>query len=173
VLDIQGGQALIVSDRTVGNRQYHTSSTSITWADCSLRSYLNGEWLNNNFTTEERARIVQKTVVNSNNPLYGTSGGVDTQDHIFLLSIDEVLDYFVAPGMPKSVIGTNYYISDHNNSERIALNASGNATWWWLRSPGNHSYIASYVDHVGYLIISGLYVGNRSEGVRPALWLNL
>jgi hypothetical protein len=175
VLDIRSGQALVVSERVLDYRQYHTSYTSITWADCSLRSHLNGAYLTNNFTQAERARIVQKTVINSNNPLYGTSGGANTKDYVFLLSIDEVLNYLYVPGMPKSVIGSNYWINDHNNSARVALYDSSNATMWWLRSPGGISLIASYVNNNGSLYIGGEGVNliNLRAGVRPALWLNL
>jgi hypothetical protein len=174
VLDIQNGQALVVSERVVEYRAYHTSYTSITWAECSLRSYLNGEWLFKNFKEEEdRARIVLKTVINSDNPLYRAPGGVDTQDYVFLLSIDEVLNYLYVPDKPKSVIGSDYFISDDNNSARVALDDKGNAAWWWLRSPGYDSNDVSDVSSGGYLYLSGYAIILSDEGVRPALWLDL
>ena len=49
----------------------------------------------------------------------------------------------------------------------------GTASWWWLRSPGNDSYSAAYVDADGDLDVDGYYVHHGTGGVRPALWLNL
>jgi hypothetical protein len=92
--------------------------------------------------------------VNDNNP-NGTSGGISTIDHIFLLSIDEAQTYFA------------------DNEARIARDAAGTASWWWLRSPGGGSGLAARVDGDGTLSVSGFSVGNDSGGVRPALWLNL
>ena len=46
------------------------------------------------FTEAEQSRIPTVTVKNSDNPVYETKSGNDTEDKIFLLSIDEVEQYF-------------------------------------------------------------------------------
>ncbi len=79
------------------------------------------------------------TVSNEDNFLFGTDGGSDTQDKVFLLSLAEVEDYFCddddrralnTPFVQAQVQGTN----DNN----------GYGTWW-LRSPGIDSVSASYM----------------------------
>lgn len=45
------------------------------------------------------------------------------------------------------------------------------ACGWWLRSPGNYPYNASYVSFVGSRDFNLVY--NVSDCVRPALWINL
>jgi len=125
---------------------------------------------------EEKALIEETTIQNNDNPWYGISGGQDTKDMIFLLSIEEVVKYFGDSGQLKNRPAEYaYYINDQYNSARIAKNAYGNALWWWLRSPGSHSDGAAYVSSDGEIYVLGFFVkvSNFTGGTRPALWLNL
>lgn len=45
--------------------------------------------------------------------------------------------------------------------------------WWWLRSPGNRQSSAVTVDDNGSLDTLGDDVGFSSNGVRPALWVEI
>jgi hypothetical protein len=161
----------------IGLRAYHNTTTlSITWADCDLRAYLNGDFYNS-FSATDRARIAETRNVNKNNQWFGTSGGPDTTDKIFLLSLEEVIKYYGDSGKLANRPADNpSYISDEYNTKRVARRHDS-ATYygWWLRSPGivpdNKSY-AAYVDRLGGVDL----VGNHhilEYGVRPALWLNL
>jgi len=121
ILDIQGGRALVVSENILEFRLYHHEFGPITWADCSLRAYLNGEFYNSNaFSNADRTRIVQVTNVNENNQWYGTNGGANTQDRIFLLSISEVVKYFGDSGQLANRPSGAQYIDDQYNTNRIA-----------------------------------------------------
>jgi hypothetical protein len=148
---------------------------------CSVRQYLNGEFLNS-FSAVDKARIALVTNTNPNNPWFGTAGGEDTDDYIFLLSLDEVVRYFgdsgqLANGNPNS----DFWINDQFNDARIAFctdtaccNASSTwGHWWWLRSPGIYSYRAACVDNYGYVYVDGFFVDFYIGGVRPALWLEM
>ncbi|MCL2002730.1 MAG: DUF6273 domain-containing protein [Oscillospiraceae bacterium] len=152
VLDVQGGKAFLLSEKVLESRKYHNEGIDITWADSDLRAYLNGEFLSS-FSESDRARIAETSIINNDNPEYGTPGGNNTVDKIFLLSIDEALAYFA------------------NDSARIAYDSGGKAIWWWLRSPDHAGYAAD-VDIDGS-IYSGYNFVDYNGGVRPALWLNL
>jgi hypothetical protein len=154
VLDVQGERALIISEDVLESRAYHSEWTEITWEHSDIRAYLNGEFYNR-FNSTDQNKIVETTVINSNNPTHGTPGGNDTTDKIFLLSIDEAQTYFT------------------DDASRIAVNANGEARSWWLRSPGNYSIDAAYVYRDGNVNVNGNCVYNYFGGVRPALWLNL
>ncbi len=185
VLDIKEDRALIITDCIIDQRPYHETYIDITWADCSLRKYLNGEFYDN-FNTVDQARIIPVLNKNPNNQWYGTYGGEDTQDRIFLLSLDEVCTYF---GDSKSKLynkGKNqrYWFErkDENNSKRLArLLGSEWCWWWWLRSPGRVNIKAAYIWGTdGTIGIQGnnILKGNLSDGrctggVRPALWMKL
>lgn len=47
ILDIQNNMALIITEFIIEQRAYHDAYRDITWADCSLRKYLNGEFYDN------------------------------------------------------------------------------------------------------------------------------
>ncbi|MDR2590488.1 MAG: DUF6273 domain-containing protein [Oscillospiraceae bacterium] len=155
VLALEADRALIITEDVIERRAYHVDGGEITWEFSSIRNYLNNEFLNN-FNLADQNRILETNVINSNNPEHGTLGGNDTEDKIFLLSIDEALTYFV------------------DNSERIALNSNGVTNGWWLRSPSGGGNIVAGVLGDGRVGLGGYGVSNYySGGVRPALWLSI
>jgi len=183
ILDIKNNKALIITEDIIEQRPYHNTYKDITWSDCSLRKYLNNEFYNQ-FSATDKSRIILTINRNSNNQWYGAEGGADTQDFIFLLSIEEVAcQYF---GDSSSLLlnpGKNqrYWFErkDKNNSKRSAK-FKGGIWWWWLRSPGRVNIKAVYIHGDGNIGIQGnnILKGNISDGMckgglRPALWLKL
>jgi len=183
VLDIQNNTALIITKNIIDQRAYHNEYKDITWADCSLRKYLNGEFYDG-FDTADKSRIIPVINKNSNNQWYGSNGGEDTQDNIFLLSLEEATcKYFGDSSANLLSPGKNqrywFQRKDNNNSKRSAK-FEGQGWWWWLRSPGRVNVKTVYVWPDGGIGIQGnnILKGNLSEGrcrggVRPALWLKL
>ena len=47
ILDIQGNATLIITEYMIEQHPYNNCAGGVTWADCSLRKYLNGEFCNN------------------------------------------------------------------------------------------------------------------------------
>lgn len=185
ILDIQNDMALIITEYIIEQRAYHDAYKDITWADCSLRKYLNGEFYDK-FTSTDKLKIIPVLNKNPGNQWYGSKGGTDTQDSIFLLSIEEVVcQYFGDSSSKLYNRGKNqrYWFErkDENNSKRTArLEGKEWSTWWWLRSPGRVNVKAVYIHGNGDIGIQGnnILKGNISEGfcaggVRPALWLKL
>ncbi len=112
-------RALVLSEDILEVRPYHSEWTAMTWKECDLRAYLNGEFLENTFTEEERARI---RLGNVNTPYRTTetpAGGI-TKTAFSLLSADEAAAYFP------------------DDASRAACLRSGEPCWWWLRSPGTY-----------------------------------
>ena len=150
VLEVSENRVLIITEGVITNRIFDGMNN--VWADSEIRRWLNGEFYNS-FSATDRAKILQ---VNIPNPLvqHGVVPGPGTQDWIFLLSRPEAERYFTS------------------NQDRIARNTSGNACFWWLRSPGIRSNYASYVNHYGYIDIHGHIVNDGGNGgVRPAMWI--
>ncbi len=184
ILEVQKNTALIITEYIIEQRAYHNAYKDITWADCSLRKYLNNEFYDR-FSAAEKSRIIPVLNKNPDNQWYGTKGGTDTQDSIFLLSIEEtVCRYFGDSSSKLYSPGKNqrYWFErkDKNNSKRIARLESRKegSWWWWLRSPGRVSIKAVYIHGDGNIGIQGnnILKGNISDGeckggVRPALWL--
>ena len=158
VLDKQGEKLFLISRVGIGtSKKYHNQYEAVTWEKCSLRAWLNGEYITKAFSSEEQTLIISTKNKNPNNPTYGTAGGKDTVDKVFLLSIDEVKKYFPTGSSRQLKTSTGQNLS----------------SWWWLRSPGNDSNYAAYVYDDGSVNYFGNYVSNNNSAVRPALWINL
>lgn len=177
VLEIQGGRALLLSDKILEFRMYNAELVDdITWEDSTLRTYLNGEFYNS-FSAADRARITETRVVNNDNPWHRTPGGNDTTDRIFLLSLEEVVKFFGDSRKLANGPADPYYITDQYDNARKAYRAdTGGGGGWFLRSPGGPTSEgnnrAAHVGSDGTIHPTGLMVYSKT-GVRPALWLNL
>ena len=149
VLDIRRNKALLLSNLAVDKRIYHEKSGNTTWERCSLRRYLNNFFYICVFSDLERKCIVSTNLLNIPNPEYGTPGGHNTKDKIFLLSGHEYAEY----------------LSDHKVPKL--------PDFWWLRSPGYRRDTALFVYADGSI---NQYLGTANSfriAVRPALWLDL
>lgn len=183
ILDIQNNAALIITECIIEQRAYHDAYKDITWADCSLRKYLNGAFYDK-FCAADKSRIIPVMNKNPDNQWYGSKGGADTQDSLFLLSTEEVVcQYFGDSSSKLHNPGKNqrywFQRKDENNSRRSAT-FRGGIWWWWLRSPGRVNVKAVYIHGDGNIGIQGnnILKGNLSDGeckggVRPALWLKV
>ena len=103
VLSNSDGKLFLLSDQNLDVFQYHTDWESVTWEKSTMRSWLNGYGASENtggdngtdytsdnfigaaFSEKEQKAIADTTVVNDDNPTYGTEGGENTNDKIFLL----------------------------------------------------------------------------------------
>ena len=186
VLDVQEDKALIITKNVIEQSAYNSDWVEVTWETCTLRRYLNDEFLQK-FTSEEQGRIIETRINNPSNLWYDTPGGINTTDKIFLLSLEEVDRYFGNSndyqmerrkmhenGFGSKIIAVSdgYFLSNAYDSVRQAK-FGNEASWWWLRSPGNGSDYAASVDAGGGVGVGGYGVILASGGVRPALWLNL
>jgi hypothetical protein len=186
---------LLVSRYILDYQRYNKFTEEVTWETCSLRTWLNDDFYNTAFTPEEQAMINTTTVVNADNSYYGTSGGNDTEDKIFCLSIDEILKYYsfntydeeegyghsqqlITPvtqyakdqGAGTHVISeTEDWVLDKGYSEDC-IGAEGGM--WWLRSPSCDNTGASEVNAYGATgPAEARDAVGYNAGVRPAMYI--
>ena len=171
VLDIKDGKMLVISKYALDCQPYNTELTDVTWETCSLRNWLNNTFYSGTFTEDERALIADSTVYAQANPQYkySTDPGNDTTDKVFLLSINEVEEYF-SSNEERMCVPTAYAIE---NGAYTSTHEKGGSAWWWLRSPGDSQANATgvFVDGSVDYDIDNLFSG--LVAVRPALWINL
>jgi len=174
VLDIQGSKALIVTVSIVERGAYNEEYADITWADCTVRTYLNTTFYDS-FSSVDKSRILETNNINASNPWYGIEGGEDTTDKIFLLSLDDVVKYFGDSGLlANKPSEETRNIDDAYNSNRLAL-YQDKADWWCLRTPGENRRSVAGVGNDGKIYVDGLgralSVDGLAHGIRPAMWI--
>lgn len=169
ILKVEGDRALIISRHGLDCKKYHLEYGGTNWKDCSLRYWLNEDFLQEAFTSNEQKFIATTSVDNSasqGNPKWKLKNGETTEDKIFLLSYQEAKMYF---GSDESRIckPTKYVIKHDDSKQGVTSNDTG-AGWWWLRSPGESDTQAAIVNPKGgfwYQAVSNDYIS-----VRPVLW---
>ena len=172
VLKKSGTKVLLISRYGLDCKQYHHDRGDITWENCDLRKWLNGEFLKNAFTSTEQKKIAVTKLANDNNTENGTFGGNSTEDRVFCLSIAEAGSLF-KDNESRKCVPTPYALSKGcwKSSDNV-IDGRG-CCYWWLRSPGSCQDFASFVDSDGSLNQYGYFVYDICDVVRPALWMNL
>ena len=159
VLDRQDDRLLLLCKRALETMPYHNTEDPVTWESCSLRTWLNGVFLDEAFTADEAARIILTEVDNSCvNPEYKyTKGSAATEDRVFLLSHDEAA--LLLPAEAMRLCEKALHAASYENA----------ISSWWLRSPGLFPNCAEYVYRTG-AFFSGM-AHRMYVDVRPAMWI--
>ena len=196
VLDRKSDKVLLLSKYVLDCKCYNDDLKDVTWETCTLREWLNFDFLNNAFNDNEQNCIIESEIVNHRNYLFNTSGGNNTIDKVFVLSSEELkltgtilnTDYFMHKNKLETK-ATNY--AKHVNNYGINLNVELNTVGvgrigdcsYWLRTPANNQSSALSVGIDGW--IEGAYhktegydlsqcnVDRKDIGVRPAMWVSL
>jgi len=113
--------------------------------------------------------------VNENNPWFDIWGGGDTVDRVFLLNIQEIVQYFGDSG--QMLLGPEdqwvTYMSDRYDAARMNSLECGRRHFSWLRSPGAKPRLVSGVDANGAIHMYGTSATSTTATVRPTLWVDI
>ena len=154
VIDIKDNriEAICLScEDSLNYQPYNKELVPVTWKTCTLRRFLNEEFLVSAFSEEECNRIIKTNVISEDNSKFGTSGGESTYDKVFILSEGEATHLI------------------HDDFHR-------NINGWWLRTPGYQSLSASFyrngVDVIGIEVNKKGNIGaSAGPGTRPVIWI--
>lgn len=190
VLSNTGGQLFLLADQNLDVFQYHTEEENVTWERSTMRSWLNGYGASSNaggdngtdytgdnflaaaFSAGEQRAIATTTVVNDENTDYGTDGGNDTNDRIFLLSLTETYNRTYFPRGTNLRSTNTAYVAGGGKLGR-GMNGANEPDRYWLRSPGFEHWQAAFMEDDGSPVADGNPVNNRVTAVRPAFNLDL
>jgi len=190
LLDAEKG--LVLAEYPVDFRSFDKDWRVVSWAECSLREWLNGEFLASLLSLAEQRALIAETVVHTpDNPMYGTLGGPDVRDWLYLLSREEVEEYLPDPherqpdsssNKPRRSRRSNGNLLERPHRRPARVRSSDEPrrpsrnpwAWWWLRSPGVYLRDACAVSPAGSVGADGnIHVNTPVLGVRPAFRLNL
>lgn len=173
---------LLVSEYALDCKPYNETNSNCDWATCSLRKWLNSNFLNAAFNEAEQKAIIEEAHCSPEknsfnisriddldgkpfvaNP-YNISAGQEVIDKVFILDskhnpqIFEECDYRI-------VLPTQYAV---NNG---AIIVDKKYPRLWARSFGNAKNKTEYINDEGFNEVNGINVNSRHIGVRPAVWV--
>ena len=169
VLEKENNRVLVISDKALDCQPYNSSFTVVTWENCTLRKWLNNDFINAAFTAEERAKIPMVTVSADKNPVYDTAPGNATKDKVFLLSIVEAKKYFTSDEARKC-IPTAYAVANGVEPSEYTTKDGKGTCGWVLRSFMN-VFGADIVSLDGE--IDAYCFVTDEDAVRPAMWITI
>lgn len=176
VIDKQEDKIMVVSKCIIAMQPFNTTNEGhISWEKCTLRKWLNNDFLNEAFSDAEKKLISDTTVSNTEYLARGLSYSTTdylTTDKVFLLGENE-RDMLSSVDVLKG-IGTDSVIALFGD---VANRDSSDFKFlWWLRTTWEDAvdcrasvvYGASYDEHE-----HDTYNVEESAGVRPAMWISL
>ena len=117
------------------------------------------------------------------NPEWGTEGGKDTYDYVYLLSAQETLQYFGDNEFVDDEIGyrnERSYTQPTDYTKSIGVwNGVYPAKWdypnctYWLRTPGMGTNWAAYINSTGTLMMGMSSYVTGWLSIRPCMWIDL
>ena len=131
VLEERDGMQLLLSKYILDVQVYNEELTSVTWETCTLRAWLNTDFLDTAFWPEEQERVAEVEIANPDNLDHKTPGGNKTRDRAFCLSLEEVMKYF-------GVRRTWKQLGDELGKR------------WFLKADGTPNYEKIYAEEPGY-----------------------
>ena len=166
VLDKKDDAVLVISKHVLEDKSFGRNDD--TWETCSLRKWLNGDFINDAFSPEEQSKLQITNVSADKNPKFDVDYGNATMDKVFLLSVAEVEKYFISDESRiadlHSAVSNEYY-----------------SDTWWLRTSGvsfdtygktYYRYGAVCIGNTGAVSYGGNPADNIN-GVRPAMWISI
>ena len=166
VMKKEGNQVLLLSKYVLDAKTYNEEWEDVTWETSDIRQWLNNEFYTTAFNKTEKAKIQTSLIKNEDNSEYGTSGGNDTEDKVFLLSEKEAETLF--SNWEERIAKATEYAQKSG----VCVDEKKRSVWQ-LRTPADESDGAAAVSFYGSVDTYGYVVDCRDEGMRPALYLNL
>ncbi len=168
VLAKKDNKLLLISRNVLDCQPFNKGGGRVTWETCSLRKWLNEVFLREAFTEEETRMICTEIVKADKNPEYdAVNQGEDTDDKVFMLSVQEAKDYFTDDA-ERVGEATRYVVKKKPRYFR----ETDRKCKWWLRTLGRSNNVSN-ISPDGLIYEFGNYVTKEDTGIRPAIWVDL
>jgi hypothetical protein len=171
ILSKQENRVLLITENVICT-DISFGDTYQKWDSSNLRNWLNRDFFTK-FSDDEQAKIIPVVNQTKENVWTDIDGCKDTSDYVFLLSIDEAIEYFCDKNI--STEFTPGSLISHNDDSRRTAYYNNTPAWWWLRTPGRTDNKTATVFPGGYIDIDGKDVTYKDSkgGLRPAMWLQI
>lgn len=173
VLDEKDGNLLVISVDGLQFMDFDNrddKDKNICWENSDIRIWLNNDFLNECFSEDEKMKIIETTITNTDECCPDSFNGANTTDSIFLLSHDEALQYFESD-LTRSC--HMKWVNNHGHKMDGHYN-------WWLRNTTEKGkvYVINADGSVGsqegietfdYHLTSA---NSNAVVVRPVMWVS-
>lgn len=187
VLEDTGSEyVLIASDILDSGRPFNDVFTNVDWDKSSMRDWLNGtddyddetgskysgtwNFYDKAFSESDRSFIVTTTNKTAKNEQFGSAGCPDTEDKVYLLSVEELNKYFITVADGKNTTKTLYPMgfASAYAIKRGATAGKHDEVSWWLRTTGASAHMLS-VNRSASVSEGGFAVNDKDIGIRPVI----
>lgn len=168
--DEENKKALLVSEYCIDNMFYNDTYDMLTWENSYVREWLNYYFYNVAFNTEEKRMIAKTKLLNYN--FYSIEdGGNDTEDNVFILSAEDMLEYFDNDKKAKVTYYAMFEKDAYYKSGEDDNGITGYYGNYLLRNPSDNGYLNKTIHSGGY-VIDGFEDQMKGASLRPAIWVN-
>ncbi len=174
VLDRKDGKILIVSKQILDFREYD-DGTHTTWADSTLRAWLNSDFFNTAFSTEEKVKIFDTVNTTMNREDASAANPTTSTEKVFLLTKGDVLQYYV-----KSPECTIYALEVESRNPKAfpwivdAPDPHWHHCWARYNTAEEGGIVQGYDEfpvNLNYEQVDSQPT-TQTSGVRPAMWID-
>ena len=168
VLRVENETATLIAKNVLAADHYlndYTGFNTVTWAQSSIRRWLQETFYESAFTAREKADILLSTLSTADSVTYGTPGGEDTKDYVYIPAGEDIADVSlqiatVAECTPYAVsMGLRYTGTTYSN--------------WMTRTPSYEQCGIEYMNEAGEVENEEGRNVTKVFGVRPMLRLSL
>lgn len=192
VLEVKGDKMFLISRYILDALPFNDDGGSNVWNTCSLRRWLNQDFMEVAFSEEEN-NAISLTEVDNSVKMYGyggRNGSENTKDYVFLLSYREThSEYFKSthyPDFSKQACSATAYAKpkislegDNPSYKGLSIDFMEEPySPWWFRTAANSWHCAltaaySKFSDVSYYVSHNYIDVTSCCGVRPAMWISL
>ena len=163
ILDKRGNSLLMITEYGIDVKKMdevrdRAVKFATNWENCTLRNWLNREFLNSAFSDFEK-KLIQITKMPE------SPAGLPIQDQVFLLSNKEAFEKYFPDNKSRCCFPTQYAAKQGATCDYFTK-----ATFWWLRTqviPQTGMQCVLYKGNLGTLR------ADVNTCIRPALWVKL
>ena len=184
VLEKTENSALLITDKIIDIKQFNVETnndfingTNPDWSSSGIRNWLNSDFYSTAFSADEQNKILSTNITTPNNPEYGTSGGPNTVDKVFLISSQDAEKYLESTVHLHAAV-TDFALNIHRGYVNSGIIETG--TGWWLRTRGKIATppgcgTSTYIVEVSENENNGIYYSGLGSwyymGIRPAIYV--
>ena len=170
VLAREPDRALLISRYALDCQRYSLTVDGVSWTVCNIRLWLNDTFLNDAFSPEEQARMLDTVIPSAQHR--DLREFEDAVDKLFALDQSEIYKYFPSEESRKCA-ATAYAVAQGAPTSSAHLVDGENACWWWMRYQGVSNYNAPSINPDGSIYHLDQFLNEAYNAVRPAVWISI